>query len=204
MQITDILAQTGGLQSMARELGVSESQAQSGAEALLPAILGGFKKQTQAQPAGLDGLGGVLGQLGGGGLLDEVLAPQPTDVSRGNEVLGQTRLQGREPHGRAERGRAVGARSGILKKMLPMLAMLVAGYIAKRQVPVHGAVFARRAEVSVICSAACSGAGPRGAQCRALLSPGSRRCWTSTVTAMRWTTSCAWPARRCASPNFDR
>ena len=27
MQITDILAQAGGLQSMARELGVSESQA---------------------------------------------------------------------------------------------------------------------------------------------------------------------------------
>jgi hypothetical protein len=51
MQITDILAQMGGLQSMARELGVSESQAASGAEALIPAILGGFKKQAQAQPA---------------------------------------------------------------------------------------------------------------------------------------------------------
>ena len=89
MQITDILAQMGGLQSMARELGVSEAQAASGAEALLPAILGGFKKQAQAQPAGLEGLGGLLGQLGGGGLLDNVLSPQPTDVSRGNDVLGQ-------------------------------------------------------------------------------------------------------------------
>ena len=43
MQITDILAQMGGLQSMARELGVSETQVASGADALLPAILGGFK-----------------------------------------------------------------------------------------------------------------------------------------------------------------
>lgn len=68
MQITDLLSQMGGLQSMARELGVSESQAQSGAAALLPAILGGFKKQAKAQPTGLDGLGGLLGQLGGGGL----------------------------------------------------------------------------------------------------------------------------------------
>ena len=33
MQITDILAQAGGLESMARELGVSESQARRGAEA---------------------------------------------------------------------------------------------------------------------------------------------------------------------------
>ena len=54
MQITDILAQMGGLQSMARELGVSESQAANGAEALIPAILGGFKKQAQTQPAGLE------------------------------------------------------------------------------------------------------------------------------------------------------
>ena len=89
MQITDILAQMGGLQSMARELGISEAQAASGAAALIPAILGGFKKQAQAQPTGLEGLGGLLGQLGGGGLLDDVLSPQPTDVSRGNDVLGQ-------------------------------------------------------------------------------------------------------------------
>lgn len=66
MQITDILAQMGGLQSMARELGVSEAEAASGAEALVPAILGGFKKQAQSQPAGLDGLGGLLGGLLGG------------------------------------------------------------------------------------------------------------------------------------------
>ena len=74
MQITDILRQMGGLQSMARELGISEDQAASGAAALAPAILGGFKKQAQAQPSGLEGLGGLLGQLGGGGLLDDVVA----------------------------------------------------------------------------------------------------------------------------------
>ena len=76
-----MLAQTGGLQSMARELGVSDAQAASGAAALVPAILGGFKKQAQSQPAGLDGLGGLLGQLGGGGLLDDVLAQALRDGS---------------------------------------------------------------------------------------------------------------------------
>ena len=65
MQITDILAQSGGLQAMARELGISEADAARGASALAPAILGGFKKQAQAQPAGLEGLGGLLGRLGG-------------------------------------------------------------------------------------------------------------------------------------------
>ena len=133
MQITDVLAQMGGLASMARELGVSESQAASGAAALIPAILGGFKKQAQAQPAGLEGLGGLLGQLGGGSLLDSVLSPQATDVSRGNDVLGQ--IFGSKDVSRTVAQNAA-SRSGLdpalLKKMLPMLAMLVAGYMAKQ------------------------------------------------------------------------
>jgi hypothetical protein len=134
MQITDILAQMGGLQSMARELGVSETQAASGAAALAPAILGGFKKQAQSQPAGVEGLGGLLGQLGGGGLLDDVLGPQPTNVSRGNDVLGQ--IFGSKDVSRAVAQNAA-SQSGLdptlLKKMLPMLAMLVAGYMSRQQ-----------------------------------------------------------------------
>lgn len=133
MQLTDILAQMGGLQSMSRELGISERQAASGAEALLPAILGGFKKQAQSQPAGLGGLGGLLGQLGGAGLLDQVLAPQPTDVSQGNDVLGQ--IFGSRDVSRAVAQNAAapsGLDPSLLKKMLPMLAMLVGGYMAKQ------------------------------------------------------------------------
>jgi hypothetical protein len=134
MQITDILAQAGGLQSMARELGVSESQASRGAEALVPALLGGFRKQADAQPAGLEGLGGLLGQLGGGGLLDNVLSPQPTDVSRGDNVLGE--IFGSRDVSRAVASNAAaqtGLDASLLKKMLPMLAMMVAGYMAKQQ-----------------------------------------------------------------------
>lgn len=134
MQITDILAQMGGLQSMARELGVSETEARGGAEALLPAILGGFKKQAQTQSRGLDGLGDLLGQLGGGGLLDEVLASKPTDVSRGNDVLGQ--IFGSKDVSRTVAKSAASSTSldsDLLRKMLPMLAMLVAGYLSKQR-----------------------------------------------------------------------
>ena len=66
MNMTDILAQTGGLQSMARELGISEAEATRGAAALAPMILGGFKKEAQTQATGVEELGGLLGQLGGG------------------------------------------------------------------------------------------------------------------------------------------
>jgi len=134
MQISDILAQMGGVQSIARELGVSETQAATGAEALVPAILGGFKKQAQSQSTGLEGLGGLLGRLGGGGLLDQVLAPQPTDVSRGNDVLGQ--IFGSKDVSRAVAQNAAsqsGLDPALLKKMLPMLAMAVTGFMAKQQ-----------------------------------------------------------------------
>ena len=134
MQITDILAQSGGLQAMARELGISESEAARGASALAPAILGGFKKQAQAQPAGLEGLGGLLGQLGGGSLFDDVLSPNPTNVGRGNDVLGQ--IFGSRDVSRTV-AQSASAQAGldpsILKKMLPMLAMLITGYMATQR-----------------------------------------------------------------------
>lgn len=133
MNFTDILAQAGGLPAVARDLGLSQAQASAGAEALLPAILGGMKRQAQSQPAGLEGLGGLLGQLGGGGLLDQVLAPQPTDPTQGNQVLGQ--IFGSKDVSRAVADNAAsqsGLDAGVLRKMLPLLAMLVTGFMAKQ------------------------------------------------------------------------
>lgn len=134
MQLSDILDEVGGLQSISRELGISESQVAAGAAALAPAILGGFTKQTQA--TGVGGLGGLLGQLGGGGLLDSVLGREPTDVGLGNDVLG--RIFGSKDVSRAVAQNAAsnsGLDPALLKKMLPILAMVVAGYMAKQ----HGA-----------------------------------------------------------------
>lgn len=54
---------------------------------------------------------------GGGGLLNQVLAPQPTDVSR-TVAQNSASQSGLDP--------------SLLKKMLPMLAMLVAGFMAQQ------------------------------------------------------------------------
>jgi hypothetical protein len=133
MQITDILNQTGGLRSIARELGISESQAASGAAALAPAILGGFQNQAQNQPGGLAGLGGLLGQLGGGGLLDNVVQPQPTDVAPGNQLLGHIFGSKDVSRNVAQSAAAqTGLEPSVLKKMLPMLTMLLAGYMVRQ------------------------------------------------------------------------
>jgi hypothetical protein len=131
MQIDDFLAQAGGLSSIARELGISEAQARAGAAALLPAILGGFAKQQP--PAGTDGLGSLFGQLGGASLLDDVLSTSPTDVGRGNHVLGN--LFGSKDVSRTVAQHAAaqsGLEPSLLRKMLPLLAMLAVGYMARR------------------------------------------------------------------------
>ena len=170
MQLTDLLAQTGGLQSMARELGVSESQAASGAAALWPAILGGFKRQAQAQPGGLAGLGGLLSQLGGGGLMDQVLASHPTDPTQGNEVLGQ--IFGSRDVSRTVAQNA-SAQSGLhpdlLKKMLPLLAMLVTGYMARQ----HSAATAAATAASPTAASPTASGGGLGGMLGGLLGGGT-------------------------------
>lgn len=114
---------------MAKELGISENQATSGVAALMPAILGGFKKQT----TGAEGLGGLLSKLGGSSLLDDVLSPNPTNVNRGNDILGN--IFGSKEVSRTVAHNAAST-SGldplVLKKMLPMLTMLVTGYMSKQ------------------------------------------------------------------------
>jgi hypothetical protein len=133
MQANELLRQMGGINAVARQLGVSESEAENGAAALLPAILGGFKKQATSQPSGLAGLTGMLGQLGGGELMDDVLAAKPTNVNRGNDILGQ--IFGSKDVSRTVAQNAAGSTGldpGLLKKMLPMLAMLAAGYMSKQ------------------------------------------------------------------------
>lgn len=132
MDIASLLSQMGGASALARNLNISTEDASRGAQALLPSILGGFQKQSQAQ--GLAGLGGMVDQLGGSGLLDNLLGSKPAEIDRGNNVLGQI-------FGSREVSRAVAddaaAKSGlnpaVLKKMLPMLAMMVTGYMAKQK-----------------------------------------------------------------------
>lgn len=133
MQINDLLAQLGGIDSMSRDLGISPQQATSGVQALLPAILGGFMKQAQGGGAagglgGLGALGGLLGQLGG------ALPQQAGAVESGNDVLGQ--IFGSKDVSRTVAQHASagsGIDPAILKRMLPIVAVMVAAWMAKQR-----------------------------------------------------------------------
>lgn len=136
VDVMDMLRRSGGLEAVSKQLGIPPAVAAAGADALLPAILGGFGKHAGAAGGGESGLGALidmLGTLGGGGLASNVLGPEETDVAKGNEVLGQ--IFGTKEVSRSVAADAAG-KSGVdpevLKKMLPILAMLVGGYLSAR------------------------------------------------------------------------
>ena len=144
MDINQMLQQTGAVEAISRELGIDSATAQAGATALLPAILSGFQNPVAATDAAraqsafpeLGGLGGLLGTisgLGGGSLLENVTSNEPTEVDKGNQILGQ--LFGSEDGSRAIAASAAaqsGVQPSLLKKMLPILAMVAAGYVMKQ------------------------------------------------------------------------
>ena len=63
MQLMDLINAAGGLGALSQQVGLSESQTQAGANALLPAIVGGFQRQA----GGGGGVGGLLSMLTGAG-----------------------------------------------------------------------------------------------------------------------------------------
>ena len=101
MNINQMLQQTGAVDAISRQLGVDPATAEAGATALLPSILSGFQNpvaSSDAAPAssafpglggGLGGLLGTIGGLGGAGLLENVTSEEPTQVDKGNQILGQ-------------------------------------------------------------------------------------------------------------------
>ena len=144
MDLDQMLQQTGAVEAISRELGIDSATAQAGATALLPAILSGFQNPVAATDAaraqsafpelgGLGGLLGTIGGLGGGSLLDNVTSNEPTEVDKGNQILGQ--LFGSKDGSRAIAASAAaqsGVQPSLLKKMLPILAMVAAGYVMKQ------------------------------------------------------------------------
>jgi len=144
MSLAEQLQQSGAIDSMARELGIDGATAQKAAGALLPAIVAGLGRNQVGAGGSRDSAGGladVIGGLTGGGglggiggvLLDQVLGPKPTPTQPGNDILGQ--IFGNKDVSRGvadEVAGSTGLSSDLLRKMLPILAMAVVGYMMKQ------------------------------------------------------------------------
>lgn len=123
-----------GIDALATQLGIPREEAQRGAQALLPAIVGGMGDRAGGADAkDAQRLEGELTNLGGAGLADNVMGPEPTEISKGNQILGN--IFGSKDVSRRVADHASqqsGLDPSLLKKMLPILAMLAAGYMSKR------------------------------------------------------------------------
>jgi len=127
-------AQNGGAaRQLGSQFGLDTQQTQSALSALLPALAGAVSQNARA-PGGLEGL---LGALGGGQharYLDEpsVLGDART-VDDGNGILGHllgSKEVSREVASRASQQTGIG--SDVLKRMLPIVAAMVMGGLAKK------------------------------------------------------------------------
>ncbi|RKQ69276.1 uncharacterized protein DUF937 [Litorimonas taeanensis] len=130
-----IMSAAGGQapQQMGQQFGLDAQQSQSAIAALLPAISSGLK-QNASTPQGLAGLLGALQKGSHSQYMDnpEQLAA-PAAVAEGNGILGH--LFGSKDVSRAVAGRAAeqsGVSPDILKKMLPMVAMMAMGSLGKQ------------------------------------------------------------------------
>ncbi len=90
---------------------------------------GGAAATAAATATASGGLGGLIG----GALLDAVVGSKPTPTGPGNDILGT--IFGSKDVSRSVAGEVAGVTGldeGLLKQMLPILAMAVTGYLAKQ------------------------------------------------------------------------
>jgi hypothetical protein len=124
---------SGQIQQLARNFGIGEDQVQAAVSQLVPALSQGMKKNI-ADDSGLEGLMQALQTGGHQKYLDqpETLNDVQT-VMEGNGILGH--ILGSKDVSRALADQAstnTGLDSGLLKKMLPLVASMMMGSLSKQ------------------------------------------------------------------------
>jgi hypothetical protein len=129
MSATDEILANIPLTQLAAQLGVDEATAEAATRQAIPALLGGLQANGQ-DPAGAASLAGALGNhpsalVDGGVNLDEV------DTADGEKIVGN--IFGPNTGQVAQTlSNNVGQQSGLIQKLLPILAPIVLAYISKR------------------------------------------------------------------------
>jgi hypothetical protein len=129
MNATDEILADIPLAQLAAQLGVDEATAEAATRQAIPALLGGLQANAQ-DPAGAASLAGALGNhpsalVDGGVNLDEV------DTADGEKIVGN--IFGPNSTQVAQTlSNNLGQQSGLIQKLLPILAPIVLAYISKR------------------------------------------------------------------------
>jgi hypothetical protein len=129
MSATDEILADIPLDQLAAQLGVDETTAEAATRQAIPALLGGLQANTQ-DPAGAASLAGALGNhpsnlVDGGVDLNEV------DTTDGEKIVGNIFGPNSSEVARTL-GNNLGQQSGLIQKLLPILAPIVLAYISRQ------------------------------------------------------------------------
>lgn len=129
-----LAAQDGGaVKQLGRQFGLGDDQATAALSALVPALAAGFSRNVQ-QEGGLASLAAALSGGRHGQYLDDLSSlGRAETVADGNGILGHifgSKDVSRQVAARAAQSSGVGA--DVLKQMLPVVAAMVMGSMAKR------------------------------------------------------------------------
>ena len=137
-ELLGMLAQAQGGQAIgniASRFGISESQANSAVQALLPALSAGVRRESSA--GGLDSLlQGVQPATAQRALEDSSALADSATVDQGNALLGQ--LFGSRDVSRrvaADASDRTGVDAGVLRQLLPLVATMLVGSAAQNTTP---------------------------------------------------------------------
>ena len=122
MAAIDEILQNLPIDQMAQQVGAEPQEVQAAAQAALPALLGGL--QANAQGGGASSIVEALGQH-----TDDV-DPAQVDPADGQEIASHIFGSNEEQVYSALGG--TGASSGLIKKLIPILAPIVLSYIANK------------------------------------------------------------------------
>ncbi len=129
-----LAAQDGGaVKQLGRQFGLGDDQTTAALSALVPALAAGFSRNVQ-QDGGLASLAAALSGGRHAQYVDDLSSlGRPETVADGNGILGHifgSKDVSRQVAARAAQSSGVGA--DVLKQMLPVVAAMVMGSMAKR------------------------------------------------------------------------
>ncbi|MBP7775579.1 MAG: DUF937 domain-containing protein [Acidobacteria bacterium] len=127
-------AQGGGaVKQLGQQFGLGDDQTSTALAALVPALAAGLARNATRE-GGLDGLTAALAGGRHGSYLDDVSSlSRPGTVADGNGILGH--ILGSKDASRqvaAQAAQSTGVGPDVLKKMLPIVAAMVMGAMAKK------------------------------------------------------------------------
>ena len=129
--LDDLFAQIP-VQDIASKLGADQGEVNNAIRTLVPALVGGLAQNVQADDIDSSDLESAVAEQGTSGLLDGGVSVDQVDESQGDQFVAKI-FGGNDSNAVASALAGGGAgSSGLLQKLLPILAPIVLAYIGKQ------------------------------------------------------------------------